>query len=84
MCEAWLGERPEVKDFIGYAIRMSWLDRLNSMLVANDDWETIECFARVYMLHLLGCKMMLDKTSLSIHRKYLPLLLPLDQISQYS
>ena len=35
MCEAWLSERPEVKDFIGCAIRMSWLERLNSIVAAD-------------------------------------------------
>ena len=35
MCEAWLGQRPEVNNFIGCAIRLSWLESLNSTL-AND------------------------------------------------
>ena len=84
MCEACLGERPEVNDFIGCAIRLSWLERLNSTLVEDADQQTIERLARVYMLRLLGCKIMPDKTSSSIHGKYLPLLLQLDQIGQYS
>ena len=84
MCEACLGERPEVNDFIGCAIKLSWLERLNSTLAEDADQQTIERFARVYMLRLLGCKIMPDKTSCSIHGKYLPLLLQLDQIGQYS
>ena len=84
MCEAWLGARPEEKDFIGSAIRLSWLESLNLTLAANANQETIECFTRVYMLCLLGCKVMPDKTLSSIHGKYLPLLLQLDQVGQYS
>ena len=83
ICEAWLGGRPKVNDFDGYAINMSWLQTLNSTLAAIADRNTIERFACVYMLHLLGSKVMPDKTLSTIHRKYLPLLLQLDQIGQY-
>ena len=75
MCEMWLSGRPEDKDFISCAIKLSWLETLNSTLVANVNQETIEHFACVYMLRLLGYKVMPDKTTSSIHGKYLPLLL---------
>ena len=81
MCEAWLSGRLEINDFVGCGINMSWLQTLNSMLVVNADREIMERFARVYMLRLLGSKVMLDKTSSAIHEKYLPLLLQLDQYS---
>ena len=62
---------------------MSWLEPLNLTLAKDADQQTIERFARVYMLHLLGYKVMPDKTSSTIHGKYLPLLLQLDEIGKY-
>ena len=63
---------------------MNWFKTINSTLTANADWKTIECIAHVYMLCLLGNKVMPDKTSTTICGKYLSLLLQLDQIGQYS
>ena len=74
MCETWLGGQPGVNDFDGCAISMNWLKTFNSTLAANVDWQAIEHFAHVYMLHLLGSKVMPDKTLVTIHKKYLLLL----------
>ena len=73
-CENLLSLRPEQGEIDRSEIKLGWLNWTFRTLQPNADENAIRCHARGFILRLLGKRVFHDKTSSTIHAKYLLLL----------
>ena len=83
-CENLLGVHPKGNEIDRSGIKLGWLNRTFRTLEPNADENAIWCHTHGYILRLLDKQVFHDKTSSTIHVKYLPLLEDLEQIGNYS
>ncbi|KAK9286686.1 hypothetical protein L1049_015088 [Liquidambar formosana] len=84
ICQDLLGRTPPNIDISGGTLRIGWITEHFTALPDGAPAELVVQFARVYMLHLIGGIMLLDKSQNRVQLMFLPLLEYLDQIHMYS
>ena len=90
-CQNWpgvaqqlLGVVPEGRHIRGSSINAKWLRQQFSVLPADADDHTIQCFARAYILLLMHGVLFADNSGSMVQMIYLPLLGNLERASRYS
>nr|XP_048334933.1 serine/threonine-protein phosphatase 7 long form homolog isoform X2 [Ziziphus jujuba var. spinosa] len=84
LCEELLGLRPDRNVLHGSALKLSWL-RANFQRPPQDaDESTLQCYARAYILGLMGGVLFTDKSGADVQLIFLPLLRDFSHVKQFS
>ncbi|KAG5541298.1 hypothetical protein RHGRI_021212 [Rhododendron griersonianum] len=67
----------------GYAVKLSWLEMNFKEVSETDTDERVVCYARAYLLYVIGCTLFCDKSGGFVQLDLLPLLEDLDQVRTY-
>ncbi|XP_014503079.1 protein MAIN-LIKE 1-like [Vigna radiata var. radiata] len=83
-CQQLLGDVPPENNIRGNKIKFSWLNNTFRQLPHEATNEVIQQYARTYMLMIIGSIIMPDTFASMVHLMYLPLLVDLQNVSNYS
>ena len=84
MCQFLLGVAPPPHLLDGQRLSVSWLTQTFAQLPDDADDHDIRCFARAYIMRLIGGYLMPDRTGARVPLMYLSLLVDLEAAGQYS
>ncbi|XP_039122069.1 protein MAIN-LIKE 2-like [Dioscorea cayenensis subsp. rotundata] len=84
VCAELLGVVPPAEQRKGQSITLTWLEETFGMLSYDAGQRQIECYARAYILRLIGCVLMPDMSQNRVHLKWLPLLRDFTEAGRYS
>lgn len=84
LCVQLLGVHPPQTALTGSRLSLSWLATQFGPLSDDADEETVQRYARMYILMLLGGCLFADKSSIYVHLMFLPLLEDLNTAGRYS
>ena len=84
VCATLLGVVPGDRDISGQRLRLMWLTEHFPSLPPDADVESVRCYARAFILQLIGGFLFVDKSNNRVHLMFLPLLQDLGVTSTYS
>ena len=84
LCQYLLGVTPPPELLDGQRLSVPWLAETFHELADDADDETVRCFARAYILRLIGGYLMPDRTGHRVSLMYLSLLGDFQSAGQYS
>ncbi|XP_039123408.1 serine/threonine-protein phosphatase 7 long form homolog [Dioscorea cayenensis subsp. rotundata] len=84
LCAELLGVVPPAEQRKGQSITLTWLEETFGMMSYDAGQRQIECYARAYILRLIGCVLMPDMSQNRVHLKWLPLLRDFTDAGKYS
>ncbi|XP_039123349.1 protein MAIN-LIKE 2-like [Dioscorea cayenensis subsp. rotundata] len=84
VCAELLGVVPPTEQRKAQNITLTWLEETFGMLSYDASQRQIECYARAYILRLIGCVLMQDMSQNRVHLKWLPLLRDFTEAGRYS
>ncbi|XP_039135794.1 protein MAIN-LIKE 1-like [Dioscorea cayenensis subsp. rotundata] len=84
VCAELLGVVPPAEQRKGQSITLMWLKETFGMLSYDAGQRQIECYARAYILRLIGCVLMPYMSQNRVHLKWLPLLRDFTEAGRYS
>ncbi|XP_039134229.1 protein MAIN-LIKE 1-like [Dioscorea cayenensis subsp. rotundata] len=84
VCAELLRVVPPIEQRTSQSITLTWLEETFSMLPYDAGQRQIECYARAYILRLIGCVLMQDMSQNRVHLKWLPLLRDFTEVGRYS
>ena len=84
VCHSLLGLIPGDTDLDGQRLYLTWLNRSFPSLALDADEESIQRYARAYILHLIGGFLFSGKSSDKVHLMFLPLLQDFEAAGHYS
>ncbi|XP_039128930.1 protein MAIN-LIKE 1-like [Dioscorea cayenensis subsp. rotundata] len=84
VCAELLGVVPPAEQRKGQSITLTWLEETFGMLPYDAGQRQIKCYARAYILRLIGCVLMPDMSQNRVHLKWLPLLRYFTEAGRYS
>ena len=86
VCQQLLGDVPPLEErFLnGQRLSLTWLAMRYADIPDAAPAETIECYARAYILRLIGSILCQDKSTHYVHLMFLPLLANLQEAGSYS
>ncbi|XP_015969972.1 protein MAIN-LIKE 1-like [Arachis duranensis] len=70
--------------FQKFVVNCTWFQETFGECPAGADEETVRCFARAYIMMLLGTQLFADKSGNRIHIRWLPYVARLDEMGAYS
>ncbi|KAL6336903.1 hypothetical protein AAG906_036217 [Vitis piasezkii] len=73
MCATLLGAVPEDGDISGQRLHLTWLTEHFPSLPPDADVESVRCYARAFILQLIGGFLFADKSNNMVHLMFLPL-----------
>ena len=73
MCATLFGVVLEDRDISEQRLRLSWLTGHFPSLALNADVEFVRCYARAFILQLIGGFLFADKSNNKVHLMFLPL-----------
>ena len=73
MCATLFGVVPEDRDISKQRLRLSWLTGHFPSLAPDADVEFVRCYARAFILQLIGGFLFVDKSNNRVHLMFLPL-----------
>ena len=84
MCATLLGVVLGDRDISGQRLRLTWLIEHFPSLPPDADVESVRCYARAFILQLIGGFLFADKSNNRVHLMFLPLLEDLGVTDTYS
>ena len=79
-----LGAVPPKEDLVGSSLRIRWLREHFANLPADADEDTVKCYARAYILQLMGGILFGDTIGRNVQLLFLPLLADFEEANTYS
>ncbi|XP_020979305.1 protein MAIN-LIKE 1-like [Arachis ipaensis] len=79
-----LGVLPSANQIQKFAVNCTWFQETFGECSAGADEEIVRCFARAYIMMLLGIQLFADKSSNRIHIRWLPYVARLEEMGGYS
>ncbi|RYR48003.1 hypothetical protein Ahy_A07g033993 [Arachis hypogaea] len=82
--EELLGVLPLANQIQKFAVNCTWFQETFGECPEGADEETVRCFARAYIMMLLGTQLFADKSGNRIHIRWLPFVARLEEMGGYS
>ncbi|QHN93777.1 uncharacterized protein DS421_17g595560 [Arachis hypogaea] len=79
-----LGVLPLANQIQKFAVNCTWFQETFGECPEGADEETVRCFARAYIMMLLGTQLFADKSGNRIHIRWLPFVARLEEMGGYS
>ncbi|RYQ92665.1 hypothetical protein Ahy_B09g098875 [Arachis hypogaea] len=79
-----LGVIPPPSQVQKFAVNCTWFQETFGECPVGADEETVRCFARAYIMTLLGTQLFADKSSNRIHIRWLPYVARLEEMGAYN
>lgn len=84
VCNRLLGTVPSTNQLKGSRLNMMWLSQTYGNLPIDADDVTVQCYARAFILQLLGGSIFVGKSGSMVQLMFLPLLEDFDAAGEYS